>query len=215
MQKGSLSTLLHELTFGSQSNSQYLGDLQLRARLEGQTAWIDSSTSFAREAVQPLDVSGEYLKARFSFCSQTNLTFSSLQPTSKGNELSRADITPTLGTSLPVNVTRTWSSEGDSLIMSFNLTNVGAETIEFGGVGFPLAFNNDWIDLNQEDTWTKCVMSDPALSLDAGFVLTNRLEVTLQQSLLSLKERVSCKCYFSSFSPFTASLDGSAFLNFN
>lgn len=92
-----------------------------------------------------------------------------------GNELSKADITPTLGTSLPLKATRTWSSDGDSLIMSFNLTNSGSQVIEFGGLGFPLAFNNDWVGLDQTETWTQCVMSDPALSLDAGFVLTNRL----------------------------------------
>lgn len=59
--------------------------------------------------------------------------------------------------------------------MTFNITNVGKSVLEFGGVGIPLPYDDNWVNKDQTDTWTQNVVSDPAVSLDAGYVITNRL----------------------------------------
>lgn len=89
--------------------------------------------------------------------------------------LTSADITASLGQDLPLTVQRIWSKRKDSIVLSFNITNVGTQSLEFGGVGIPMPYNNDWINKGQEVTWTESVASDPAVSLDGGYVITNRL----------------------------------------
>lgn len=59
--------------------------------------------------------------------------------------------------------------------MTFNLTNVGNAPLQVGGVGIPMPYNDNWVGKDQTGTWTTSVVSDAAVSLDAGYVLTNRL----------------------------------------
>jgi hypothetical protein len=59
--------------------------------------------------------------------------------------------------------------------MTFNLTNVGSNDLQFGGVGIPLPFADNWVGRDAADTWERCAVSDPAISLDTGYVIANRL----------------------------------------
>lgn len=113
------------------------------------SSWTDLSSHAARQKVKVKGASSQYLAS--------------------------ADITPSLGSNLPITVQRTWTQDKDSLILSFNITNVGMQALEFGGVGMPIPINDDWVGKNQDDTWQQSVVSDFAMSLDAGYVLTNRL----------------------------------------
>lgn len=98
-----------------------------------------------------------------------------------GRGLSSADITPSLNTRLPLRIQRTWKTDGDSLILSYEIENIDKDqSYELGGVGIPLPFNNDWSSPPEDDSvaraiWTGYVASDPAPALDAGYVVTNRL----------------------------------------
>ncbi|CAK1359638.1 unnamed protein product [Cercospora beticola] len=127
-----------------------LGDIQIRMRPENSDSWIDVASHFAR---QPINNSTD----------------------SANGSLSSADITASLGDNLPITVVRSWSADQDSVILSFTISNTGNDTLQMGGVGIPTPYNNNWIGKNQEQTWTESVVSDPALSLDAGYVVTNRL----------------------------------------
>lgn len=93
----------------------------------------------------------------------------------EGNDLTTADITTSLGRDLPIRVARTWSKDQDSIVLTFNITNIGNSTLQFGGVGIPIPINNNWVGMGRRKTWTECVISDAAVSLDAGYVITKRL----------------------------------------
>nr|POE53455.1 hypothetical protein CFP56_28677 [Quercus suber] len=127
----------------------FLGDLQLRLRKQNIATWTDLSSHNARKSVRITP--GRY------------------------NVLTSADFTAFMGSNLPITVNRTWSKDEDSIVMTFNITNTGKDIIEMGGVGIPLPYNDNWIGKGQVDTWEQSVVSDPAISLDAGYVLTNRL----------------------------------------
>lgn len=111
--------------------------------------WTDLSSHFAR---QPVNVTPGY-----------------------GDVLTSADLTSSLGENLPITVNRTWSRDRDSIVMTFNITNVGTSVLEMGGVGIPLPYNDNWVGKDQTGTWTESVVSDAAVSMDAGYVITNRL----------------------------------------
>ena len=129
--------------------SQYLGDIQIRMRPQGSDTWTDVASHSSRKSV--------------------------ITTPGRGNVLTNSDLTASLGTGLPITVNRTWSKDGDSIVMTFNITNVGNTALEMGGVGIPLPYNDDWVGKDQTSTWTQSVVSDPAISLDAGYVITNRL----------------------------------------
>ena len=72
-------------------------------------------------------------------------------------------------------MTRSWRGRDDELVLSFTVSNTGSSAVEVGGIGFPLPYNNNWEGKDQTSTWTENVVSDPAVSLNGGYVLTNRL----------------------------------------
>ncbi|KAF4547314.1 Hypothetical protein D9617_47g010820 [Elsinoe fawcettii] len=142
-------------TPGRTANGNYfLGDIQLRFRPQNSAVWTDVSSHYNRK--RPV------------------ITPGTGQP-GRGGVLTSADITSSLGDNLPIKVNRTWSQDRDSVVMTFNLTNVGQSVLQMGGVGMALPFANNWVGRDQYNTWERCAVSDPALSLDAGYVLTNRL----------------------------------------
>nr|POE95406.1 hypothetical protein CFP56_77629 [Quercus suber] len=118
-------------------------------RQQNTAAWTDLSSHYARRPV--IVTPGQY------------------------NVLTSADFTSSMGSNLPVTVNRTWSKDQDSIVMTFNITNVGKSVLEMGGVGIPLPYNDNWVGKDQVGTWEQSVVSDPAISLDAGYVLSNRL----------------------------------------
>ena len=92
----------------------HLGDLILRLRV-GET-WKDYDTATDRKSVQKLPVSGKTLAA--------------------------ADLSPTLPQDIPVQITRTWSTDNDRLVLRFEIRNKTTSPIRIGGLGIPVVFNN-------------------------------------------------------------------------
>src|SRR5205085_8419041 len=81
----------------SQDGYMHLGDITLRLRTESSSDWKNYSTSIARNPVTAL-------------------------PTSNGI-LASADLTPTLPSDIPLQITRTWSVENGKLVLRFVVKN--------------------------------------------------------------------------------------------
>ncbi|CAO1614001.1 unnamed protein product [Parajaminaea phylloscopi] len=144
--------ILNARSSGLTSDDKVLGDLQLQLRrVGGPPQWLNYSTHWNRTRVEPLEHVG----------------------------LARADISKTLHLDIPLRVVRTWDVEDDSLTLTFEVQNTDkAGALEVGGIGIPLSYNNDWSAVQANDAplvWNGYVSSDPALSLDAGYVVTKRL----------------------------------------
>jgi len=133
----------------------HLGDLTLRLRAGANGDWENFSTAEARKPVQALAASGDTLAA--------------------------ADLTPTLPTDCPLQITRTWGLDNGRLVLKFEVKNKSSSPVEIGGLGIPLIFNNLITDFNRgrprtlEQAHTICSFSDPAICMDAGYVQVTRL----------------------------------------
>jgi hypothetical protein len=126
----------------------HLGDLNLRLRTQG-TEWRDISSSSRRVPVRPL-------------------------PAEPG-DLAAADMTATLGTSLPLAVERRWRVAGRALILAFTLRNVSAEAVEIGGLGMPMVFDNILTDRSLDAAHRRASFVDPSIAGDAGYLQVTRL----------------------------------------
>lgn len=73
--------------------------------------------------------------------------------------------------------------------MTFNITNVDTSVLKMGGVGIPLPYNDNWVGKDQAGIWIEGVVSDAAVSMDAGYVITNRLSGDAPTSLTTPIER--------------------------
>ncbi|MDC7683440.1 DUF5695 domain-containing protein [Asticcacaulis sp. BYS171W] len=142
-----------------------LGDLDLRVRSEGEEAWSDHSTAFKRVKVKAL-------------------------PKPKG-ALAAADITPSLG-NLPLKVVRTWAVVGGKLVLKFTLSNPTAKTIEVGGLGIAMVFDNIITGRHLEEAHDVASFYDPYVGLNAGYLQVNRLNGQ-GPSLLVLPETDTAK----------------------
>ncbi|KAI5357493.1 hypothetical protein Slin15195_G038540 [Septoria linicola] len=149
-----------------------LGDIQIRMRPQNTNTWIDLASHNARKPV-------------------------TVTPGPGGNNgvLTSADITASLGSNLPITVNRTWSRDQDSIVMTFNITNVGNTALQMGGVGIPMPYNDNWVGKDQAGTWTTSVVSDAAVSRDAGYVLTNRLTGNAPTLITTPVERTPLEQY--------------------
>jgi hypothetical protein len=126
----------------------HLGDLHLRVRIPGGD-WRDFSSSKARVAVRDL-------------------------PTTDG-VLAAADITSTMGDGLPLSVERRWLEEGEALVLRFVLTNTSAQSVEIGGLGLPMVFDNIITDRSLEQAHAQASFVDPYIGHDAGYLQVTRL----------------------------------------
>lgn len=151
---------------------KFLGDIQLRFRTQGSNTWTDVSSHHSRKPA---------------------VTTSGTRPHGKAGVLTSADITGSFGSDIPIKVVRTWSRDRDSIIMAFNLTNVGSNDLQFGGVGIPLPFADNWVGRDAADTWERCAVSDPAISLDAGYVIANRLTGRAPTLITTPVEKSECQ----------------------
>lgn len=108
-----------------QNNRQYhLGDITIRARVEGASAWTTMDSAANRKPVTKQSVSG--------------------------NTLAQANLAPTLGSSL-LNVTRRWVVEDGILQLLFDVNNPQNANVLIGSIGAPLEFNNVWTTLFASD----------------------------------------------------------------
>jgi len=133
----------------SRDGYYHLGDIDLRLRTGGTGDWKDYSTAISRSPVRSLSTSA--------------------------NVLAAADLTATLPSDLPLQVTRLWELEGRNLVLRFTLKNKTAEPVELGGLGIPMIFNNVLNDRSLEQAHAVCSFYDPYIGQDAGYLQVTRL----------------------------------------
>ncbi len=133
----------------SQNKYFHLGDLTLRLRTRGSTEWMNYSTANTRVPVRPLPDSGTVLAA--------------------------ADLSPTLPSDIPLQITRTWAVEDGKLVLRFLLKNKSANTVRIGALGIPMIFNNVLNDRSLEQAHAICSFYDPYIGEDAGYLQVTRL----------------------------------------
>src|SRR5690242_5486036 len=126
----------------------HIGDLDLRLRVAG-GPWRDFASSQHRVPIRPL-------------------------PTRSG-VLASADITATMGAGMPLNIVRTWRSDGDAIDLEFRLTNPTGQPIEIGGLGMPMVFDNIITGRSLEQAHAQASFVDPYIGRDAGYLQVTRL----------------------------------------
>ena len=128
----------------------HLGDINLRVRSVGAGAWQDYQSYKKRVAVKAV--------------------------TSRKGELVAEDITSTLGDGAPVRIVRRWSVVGGELRLAFDVTNTSKSSLEIGGLGIPMPFNNIIMDRSLEEAHANCSFTDPYIGSDAGYLRVTRLD---------------------------------------
>ncbi|HKR22733.1 MAG TPA: DUF5695 domain-containing protein [Pyrinomonadaceae bacterium] len=127
----------------------HLGDLTLRIRTASSEAWKDYDTAADRKPITALPVSGPTLAA--------------------------ADLSPTLPADIPLQITRTWSTDNDRLVLRFEIRNKTNAPIQIGALGIPVIFNNMLTGRTLEQSHETCSFADPYIGLDAGYLQVTRL----------------------------------------
>ncbi|WP_129791065.1 DUF5695 domain-containing protein [Sphingosinicella sp. CPCC 101087] len=127
----------------------HLGDLDLKLRFAGDEAWQDFSTAFRRAPVRPLEAGGTILAA--------------------------ADLTPTLGATMPLRIERRWAAEEGRLVLRFRLVNRADRAVEIGGLGIPMVFDNILTGRSLAEAHEQASFADPYIGQDAGFLQVTRL----------------------------------------
>jgi len=139
----------------------HLGDINLTLRKEGQD-WQKYSSASKRAAVKTLKSAGKILAA--------------------------ADLAPTLGKDIPLQVKRFWEMKDGQLVLRFELKNTSKSNVEIGGLGIPMIFNNILEGKSLDETHAQNVFYDPYIGMDAGYLQVTRLS-GLAPSLLVLPEK--------------------------
>ena len=133
----------------SQNGYFHLGDIDFRLRTGISGDWQNYSTSTARSPVTAL-------------------------PTAKG-VLAAADLSPTLPSSVPLHITRTWALEQGRLVLRFSLKNKSSESVQIGALAVPMIFNNVLNDRTLDQAHAVCSFYDPYIGEDAGYLQVTRL----------------------------------------
>jgi hypothetical protein len=134
-------------------SNYHTGDLTFRWRQEGSSSWKEADSA-AKRGTSPTTLSSSSAILSSSF----NNVFTDA-----------AEF---------LNITRDWIEQDGDLILRATLDNVGDSTVEIGAFGFPIEFNNIFTDRTADDTTSKCVLLDPYIGLDAGYVQVTRLTGT-------------------------------------
>lgn len=136
----------------SENGNYHTGDVTLRFRKVGETAWTSVDSAASRKPV--------------------------LSHVGNGSEFSISDLSPTLPAALPLNITRIWSFDGEDVRLSFAVLNTAPESIELRAFGFPIEFNSIFTGRTAIDTQTKCSLTDPNIGLDGGYLRVTPLSGT-------------------------------------
>ena len=127
----------------------HLGDINLRVKAVGDTAWKDYSTAAKRLDVEPLQTASSNIVA--------------------------AKLNKSLPADIPLTITRYWEVDGGYPVMRFELQNNTSETLEIGALGFPLVFNNNFNRKTLDEAHAENVFFDPYIGKDAGYLQVVRL----------------------------------------
>jgi Family of unknown function (DUF5695) len=133
----------------SQNGYFHLGDITLRLRTDHSHEWTNYSTAQSRTPVKALSISAGVLAA--------------------------ADLSPTLPSDIPLQVTRMWALDHGKLALRFTLKNKADQPVEIGALGIPMIFNNVLNDRSLDDAHAKCSFYDPYIGEDAGYLQVTRL----------------------------------------
>lgn len=129
----------------------HTGDITLRWRVKGISAWDELDTA-AQRALPPKPVNGTQNLLESSFDSLT------------ANHSAKLD------------VTRTWKEVDGDLVLEVAIRNPSNESaVEIGAFGFPIEFNNIFTGRDPIETANTCVLVDPYIGLDAGYLQVTRL----------------------------------------
>lgn len=136
-----------------QRSSQFmyqLGDLNLRLKTDGDTAWTNFSTAASRKEVMPVTTSDKTV-------------------------IAAADLSGMLPADMPLKIARYWLNEDGKLVMQFKFINTGSKAIEIGSIGLPMIFNNILQDRTLDEAHAENVFYDPYIGMDAGYLQVTRL----------------------------------------
>ena len=137
------------LTQRSANRYHHLGDLILRLRTGSSGPWQKYDTAESRKPVETL--------------------------TSVGPTLAAANLSATLPADIPLQITRSWIIDNDSLVLRFELKNTTAQPVQVGALGISMIFNNMITGRNLKEAHEKCSFSDPYIGQDAGYLQVTRL----------------------------------------
>jgi len=140
----------NRLKLRSSDGMYQLGDLDLRLRVEGETAWQKYSTAAKRAPVNALIVNDDKV-------------------------LAAADLSSTLPLEIPLNVQRYWQVIDGHLVLLFKLKNISDKSVEIGSIGIPMIFNNIMQGKSLEEAHAENVFYDPYIGKDAGYLQVTRL----------------------------------------
>lgn len=131
----------------------HTGDLTLRWRSEGEEEWKEIDTAASRDSKPESrsDVEGVVLRSVFY------------------GALPDADA---------LGISRDWLVNDGDVVLQATITNKGNASMEVGAFGFPIEFNSIFTTRTAEETTEKCVLMDPYIGLDAGYVQATRLTGT-------------------------------------
>ena len=127
----------------------HLGDLILRVRAGSSGPWLKYDTAESRNPVESLSASGPTLAA--------------------------ANLSPTLPSDIPLQITRSWLVDNDRLVLRFELRNKTSQHVQLGALGIPMIFNNIITRRNLKEAHEKCSFSDSYIGQDAGYLQVTRL----------------------------------------
>jgi hypothetical protein len=127
----------------------HLGDLTLRTRTAGDTAWRAWSTAAARRPVAALAAAPPVLAA--------------------------ADLAATLPPDIPLRVRRYWEVRDARLVLRFEVENPTGRPVELGALGIPMVFDNILTDRSLDEAHAVASFHDPYLGADAGYLQVTRL----------------------------------------
>lgn len=146
----------------------HIGDINLKIRDAGNQEWQAFSSANNRQKV--------------------------LELKPEGNALAMADLSPTLQ-NIPLKVIRKWEDINGNLQLTFQIINNSTKSIEIGGLGIPLPFNNnmDWKSL--DEAHAKNVFFDPYIGKDAGYMQVNRLHGNGPSLLVLPSENAGFEAY--------------------
>jgi len=137
------------LTQRTPDRYHHLGDLILRLRVDASGPWRKFDTADARKPIQTLPGIGPTLAA--------------------------ADLSPTLPSDTPLQITRSWIFENGHLVLRFELRNKTAKPVQLGALGIPVVFNNMITGRSLKEAHEKCSFADPYIGQDAGYLQVTRL----------------------------------------
>ncbi len=136
------------LTQRSADRFHHLGDLILRVRTGTSGSWQKYDTAESRAPVTPL---------------------------ATGSTLAAADLSPTLPSDIPLQITRSWLVENNRLVLRFEIKNKTTQPVQLGALGIPMIFNNILTGRSLEEAHENCSFSDPYIGQDGGYLQVTRL----------------------------------------